>query len=673
LLAGGFPKVTKAEAHARRLGEAINLRKHIGGANMLPALFCLAGIALNHAVFRLGALSPLWTVATVSVLGAIFLLAPNFEISAEPAGKPQYWQAGIGLVVIAPVLASLVLGWDREYPFSGDQSFHLKHVFYMLYWWVSAHGTPPLPLHDFPGAGELRPEHFRQLLAKPWQLLWSRAVLMIVIAAITAWWYRQSRHWAFIFASVSLLSWGLFEQSIYFRYPAGGYWLPMVFTLPSYIFGNIEHASRVPNALAPAVWLFALRPWLVGRWPDLKILPIAALILWHKDAIFYFDSAYIEPWALVFALLAVEVIVARGAQAAPLACLLIGAASCIKEPFIFALPFLWLAGAPWRQSWHKVSELTGAAIAAGWPFVLYYAARKSVAIEFQNVPQTPETYYFDRTVVFDFSLSSFLQYFKAYWFNSITAFGGAVFVAATAISIIVVVWKGRRSVPLACVLGAGIFSLLFFAFDSAGSVTPGYFRFLLFALPFLLVGIVSLGYELKPRILIAVGMGILLVQLPSAYTGIARSAQGSSDRNFVEFYNRPIVFPIKALLSEAARKGLLPRGTTVYANRPDITVKSVPGIIDNVQFGQLGELQCACTAAHPNIMDLFVRYANMDRRFADTPPTVSEAYGPNHEADWIWRNNRAAREQCLARMQQTCRNFLSRTEGGEVVGALGMQ
>ena len=49
--------MTKAEAHARRLGEAINLGKKISGANMLPALFCLAGIAVNHLVFRLGALA----------------------------------------------------------------------------------------------------------------------------------------------------------------------------------------------------------------------------------------------------------------------------------------------------------------------------------------------------------------------------------------------------------------------------------------------------------------------------------------------------------------------------------------------------------------------------------------------------------------------------------------
>jgi hypothetical protein len=663
--------VTKAEAHGRRLGEAINLRKQISGANLLPAWFCLVALAANHAVFRLGALSPLWAAATVLVLAAVVLLAPNLDFAAAPTGRPQLWQVGIGLVAVLPVLASLLLGWNREYPYSGDQSFHLKHIFYLLHWWASTPGTPPL--RDFPGGGDLRPEHFRQLLAKPLHLLWCRAVVLAAILAATAWWYRRNRLWAFVFAGGALLAWGLFERSIYFRYPAGGYWLPMAFTLPAYVLGNVELASRIPNAFAPAVWLFVLRPWLVGRWPDLRILPVAILLLWHKDALFYLDSAYIEPWALVLSLLAVELIVARGAEAGPLACLLVGASACIKEPFIFALPFMWLAGAPWRQPWRKVAQLSGAALAAGWPFVLYYVSRKSVAVEFKDVPQPPWTFYFDRTVPFDFSPADFVQYLKGFWFNSMTSFGGAVVFAAVAASVVAVALKRRRGLPLACVLGGGVFLLLFFAVDSEGSKTPGYFRFLLFALPFLLVGVVSLGYDLKPPVLIAVELVILLVQAPSAYTGVARSAQGSSDRNFVEFYNRPIVFPIKSLLQEATRKGLLARGATIYANRPDITVKTVPGIIDNVEFGPIGELQCECTAAHPNIMALFVRYTNMNKRYADVPPPASLAYGPGLEFDNVWRANRAERNACMVRMQQTCRHFLSRSEGGEVVGALGVQ
>ena len=649
----------------------IDLRKRIAAANLLPALFCLSAIVINNSIFRLGWLGPVWTASIVLVLAAITLLAPRLDVSAEKPGRLTYPHAALGLVAVAPVLASLLLGWNREYPYGGDQSFHLKHIFYLLNWWASSPGTPSV--HDFPGSGDLRPEHFQHILAKPWHLLWCRAFVMIVIVAITVWCYRRSRLWALVFASATLLSWGSLESSIYFRYPAGGYWLPMVFALPSYALGNIELASRVPNVLAPVVWLFVLRPWLIGHWPDLKIMPIAILLLWNKDALFYFDSAYIESWALIFSLLAVELIVVRGPDAAPLACLLVGSASCIKEPFIFALPFIWLAGTPWRVAQEKALALTGVALAAGWPFILYYAARKSVAIEFRNFPQPVGTFYFDRTVPFDFSLGGFVEYIKAYWFNSITAFGGTTIFPSIVASIGVVMLRGRRSLPVASVIGAGVFLLLFFAVDLEGRATPAYFRFLLFALPFLLAGIVSLGDSLAPQLLIVVVTGILLVQFPSAYIGAARSAQGSTDRNFTEFYDRPIVFPIKFLLAEARRKGILPRDATVYVNRPDITVKTIPGVSDNMKFGPLGELYCKCTAEHPNIMALFVRYANMNLKYADAPPLVPGAYGPSEAYDRFWRSNRAERGMCLAQMQKTCRNFLSRSEGDEVVGALGVR
>ena len=77
---------------------AINLRKQISGANVVPAFFCLIAIEVNHAVFRLGMLPPIWTAACVLVLAAIFLLAPSLDIAAEPPGRLQYRHVAIGLV-----------------------------------------------------------------------------------------------------------------------------------------------------------------------------------------------------------------------------------------------------------------------------------------------------------------------------------------------------------------------------------------------------------------------------------------------------------------------------------------------------------------------------------------------------------------------------------------------
>ncbi len=90
---------------------------------------------------------------------------------------------------------------------------------------------------------------------------------------------------------------------------------------------DIELAGRLSNVCAALCWLFVLRPWLIGRWPDLRILPVALLLFWQKDIIYYFDSVYLEPWGIVLALLAVEVLLEKGTKRLPMACLLIGAAA----------------------------------------------------------------------------------------------------------------------------------------------------------------------------------------------------------------------------------------------------------------------------------------------------------------------------------------------------------
>jgi hypothetical protein len=54
----------------------------------------------------------------------------------------------------------------------------------------------------------------------------------------------------------------------------------MPFLGPAYLLRNVELACRLPNVLAPLVWLFVLRPWLIGRWPDLRVLAFAVALFW---------------------------------------------------------------------------------------------------------------------------------------------------------------------------------------------------------------------------------------------------------------------------------------------------------------------------------------------------------------------------------------------------------
>src|SRR5262249_54817134 len=156
-------------------------------------------------------------------------------------------------------------------------------------------------------------------------------------------------------------------------------------------------------------------------------------------------------------------------------------------------------------------------------------------------------------------------------------------------------------------------------------------------------------------------------QLPSAYTAVALSSGPPTDRNFTEHYDSPILFPLKSILAEAVELGILQRNAPVLANQPDAAVKPVPGI--PVSFAPLGELRCECSSDQPNVLALFIRYANLNAAYRDRAPQAGEIYAPRPERDVLWRTQREARPACLVRLRQSCKHVLERKEGGEVVAA----
>lgn len=634
------------------------IRASLVSANLLPVFFCVATLTANHAIFRLGALPWTWTAATLAALVLVALLAPHLVLRGGYPGRPAAESWMIGIVALAPVLMSLLLGINRDFPFSGDHSFHIKQTLYLAFWWLSPPATPPLPIVGH----ELSADAVRALAARPYLLLVSRAALLAAIFVGVALCYRRTRLLAAALAAVALIAWGLCEQTIYLRYPAAGYLLAIPFSGPAFLAGDLDLGGRIANVMAAPLWLYVLRPFIVGRWPDWKILPVAALLLWHKDVIYYFDSVYLEPWAVVFCLLAIEVLIARGAQGASVACLMIGAAATFKEPAIFALPFVWLAGTPWRLDLRGLATLCGAALAAGFPFVLFFIGRASIPDAVLGS---------GRNVHFGMSYAELVHYADgaglqmAYVLDNTTAL--PVLAALAALAVLLV--RGRARLTLACMLAAGIVIALLFVLDRDSRYWTGYFRFLLNAWPFFAAGMIALGYALRTKTAAIVGFAVLLLMAPSAYTAVARSAGPASARNFAEHYDAPLVFPLKSIVAQAERDYGLPRNATIWASRPDDAVKPLPRL--TIDYGPTGELICECTAERPRVLSLFVRYANLNARFADAPPT--NGFAPHRANDSIWRKSRAERPLCIQKIKATCRQVIERNEGGETVAVLGFR
>jgi hypothetical protein len=220
----------------------------------------------------------------------------------------------------------------------------------------------------------------------------------------------------------------------------------------------------------------------------------------------------------------------------------------------------------------------------------------------------------------------------------------------------------ERRIALACLLGAACFIALLFVVDRTSQRWAGYFRFVMGSLPFLMAGVMALAGSLSTRWVVAMAAVVMLLQAPSAYTALALSAGSPTERNFVEHYDSPIVFPIKSLTAEARREGALPPRAPILANSIDNTLRSFPG--SGITYGPVGELYCKCKADHPNVLALFIRFTNMSGFLATHEMPPDSRFG-------IWQKTNAQRQACLMQLKQSCGHVFTRVEGGELVGALG--
>ena len=175
-----------------------------------------------------------------------------------------------------------------------------------------------------------------------------------------------------------------------------------------------------------------------------------------------------------------SLLIAKGRDGAPLACLLIGAAATVKEPFILALPFVWLAGEPWRRDWRDFVQLSAAAVAAGVPFVVYCGGaqehrcrRPRRQIGRSNLAVSTE------------GLSHYASEFITQMGIAFPGTSGLLAAAALLLIPIMLAVKSERRLVLACLFGAACLVASLFVFDRVSQRWAGYFRFMMYSLPFL--------------------------------------------------------------------------------------------------------------------------------------------------------------------------------------------
>lgn len=303
-------------------------------ANSIPASGHLTAERLPAA-----AVSAAWLVATLAAMGVwaqLDRLGPGIVV-ALAVTLLALWRHGdllfpgesfdphlpvlparrtamllVGLLCCAPVVVSLCLTWDQNFPFVGDHDYQLFASRHALEFWR----------------------------VRGWVLFG----ILLGLAKVPR--LRRSGAWPLL-ALGGLLAWSFWvEPSPYFaRYPGAFYLLaaPLNAVAQFMRWASPLDANRLTNALGLPVWLFLLRPLVVKRWPDVGALAFCLFFFWQKDVVYYFTSTYLEPWCIVFVLLAAEILLTRPAEQGWLACLLTGTAAAFKEQGILVLPFAWLA------------------------------------------------------------------------------------------------------------------------------------------------------------------------------------------------------------------------------------------------------------------------------------------------------------------------------------------
>lgn len=600
-------------------------------------------------------LTSLWTQFDAIGWGMLLLFAltlaldwrPGLFVPAEPARVPEAagpldvmhsrWlpsgltaqSMAIGIAICVPVFLHLVLTRNEEFPFAGDEGYEFS-------------------------------------ASRSYALLLKQALPFLIVWAVLV--FGVFRRLSTPLPRLTMFLGGLFVLSYWFpphpvvaRYPAGFYFLAMPLNVLATAAGwqSPFQANHIVNALSVPAWLFVLRPAILRRWPDWTILPLGVFLFYQKEVVYVFaGGAAIEPWALVFLLLAFEALLVLPPESAWLACLLAGWSFMFKEPGIVLFPVVWLlAMRGMRVSGAIRHAAYGLAVIA--PFAVYYVVRRLASIH--------------RTVSFGQTEPVFTAARVDTWLHRVAGQFGATGLVLAAIIVLYSVgglWWLRRDRPLLRVHTALVVAacgLLVFNF-SEDLTLPwiAYSRYMLYPIflaGLLLVPLATILERAGQRRVILAGSLIMFAchALPTAGL-IALDLRPDYARNSLEWAHIPMFYPVRALAQQMLA-------------RPDAR-----GVRD---------LRVLTVGVDPIVAP--VAYPDLNRRMAIHPELMHSAEQcacrNEHEATFIGLQYRTglaldeAEDQslplltqaCVAQLRTTCATVLEAFhDTGAPVGLLGV-
>ncbi len=532
-----------------------------------------------------------------------------------PAARPLLLPLIAAAAICALFLAHVSITAREEFGFGGDEGYHLSATRAFALYYMRA---GPFLAGTLVVAAVLRLKQFR---------------------------YAATAAMALLLAS----SYFLPASALFGRYPTGFYLLATPLNV-AFEAANIPYpftANHIVNALSVPVWLFALRPLIIGRWPDWRVLPVALLVYFQAPALVYVGSPLLEPWAVVFLLLSIEALAAFEPEDRWMAVPLCAIATFFKETAILLLPTVWLiACIEWRgfiPSRRRGALAVGVASVA--PFLIYYAVRRGVDIE--------RGYQLAGGIA-TWNLSRLNE-----WLVNVRAQLGIGGMLSIAVAMMLTTRHGVLWIATALGLA------LFFFVDAGSLPYTGYGRFLAYSLIAVCGAVFASAYRsaVRPQTLIVVCALIAALQLPAVTRMFTLDFQPDHERNSLEWNGSLIRLPIRTLAGQIAgtQGGDQVRRIRVITFGTDLTSLRVayPDLAERLDLQRdeqsAGTPDCRCRDNSEAVIAGFEWPAH----FGDTP-AARAAFNQVSAA-------------CVSQIDTTC---LSRTferhRSGAIVGAMGV-
>lgn len=574
-------------------------------------------------------------VAFVGVLVAVAKSDPDSKAPKVPKLKLARFNVShlaVGALVCLPPFLHLALSWNNEFPFAGDHDHHLRQSQAALSFW--------------------------------------KVYLIPVLAVIAASWYALRKNSSSLVPAAAVVGFGAVGAWVFhrqfsvdtaqfvLRYPGTVYFAAIpIGTLASvFHWQNPIDALRLTSVLCLPAWLYCLRPKLIGKWPGWEILPFAAFFFFQKDVAYYLASSYLEPWALIFILLAAEHLLLFGDEKLWITYLLLGVSAIIKEHAGLVLIAVVVVTFPYRKPARKKWETLLAAVAAIAPWAFFIVARGSGGGRSVEPAAITEVFDFSRVGLL---LAQLIREFS--WLTPAVAAVLALLVTAC--------WRKspvqRASLAL---LGGALGLAAFFYCDKISIPWTGYARFNL--IPLTLIG----GATLLPlgkrwvgaknfRAITLVSAGLVTLNAFQLVPFLAASGPPGYRLNFFEHTDSPLYFPVRTLMKQAdpaTIKSLL-IVSEAHLVHPWLHYDGFgigyPDVVDRLPVhGILGKEsgeQCRCAKDSEGVLAVFPFFAG----YLTGDPRMSAV--------------RQAATACRQTLEASCKNVVNDSDQGQLTGALG--